>query len=90
MWCAAFLVSSPGTKENATMEPTLADREKLRRREEDSWCEETRFDRDYMERVLVKDFVDFGKSGHEYQRIDTLSTPTQSIQVEIPLPDFNM
>lgn len=72
------------------MEPTPEDREELRRLEEDLWREETRFDRDFMERVLAEDFVEFGRSGRVYQRIDTLLAPVQSIQAAIPLPNFNV
>lgn len=71
-------------------ELTAGDREELRRLEESLWREETRFDRDYMERVLAEDFFEFGRSGRTYQRSEILSLPVQPIQAIIPLPDFDV
>lgn len=70
----------------------LADKdiESIRRLEEDLWREETRFDIKYMKRLLAKDFIEFGRSGHVYDRTSVLAAPTQPINALIPLPNFNI
>jgi hypothetical protein len=72
------------------IEITAEEREELQRLEESLWREETRFDRDYMERVLAEDFFEFGRSGRTYQRGEILSLPAQPIQAVIPLPEFDV
>lgn len=72
------------------VEITAEERKQLRRLEESLWREETRFDPDYMERVLADDFFEFGRSGRTYQRSEILSVPAQPIQAVIPLPNFHV
>ncbi len=65
------------------------DREQLQRLEEELWIEETRFDFEYMDRVLAEDFIEFGRSGRTYRREDTIAVPRQPIEAVFPLPDFS-
>ncbi|MFC1952908.1 nuclear transport factor 2 family protein [Chloroflexota bacterium] len=56
--------------------------------EESLWCSKTRFNREYMEKVLSREFLEFGGSGRIYKREDTLSAPAQEIRAKLPLKDF--
>lgn len=51
--------------------------------EEALWRTETRFDPDFMERVLAADFFEFGRSGRIYQREDTLGIAPEPIDAHI-------
>lgn len=62
----------------------------LRRLEESLWREETRFDREYMDRILAPDFMEFGRSGRVWTRKDTLRTPRRKIGARLPLPKFSI
>jgi len=64
------------------------DFDKLLELEESLWRSETRFNREYMEKVLSPDFFEFGGSGRIYEREDTLSAPAQEIRATLPLKDF--
>jgi hypothetical protein len=64
------------------------DENQLRKLEESLWIAETRFDKDYMNRVLAPDFFEFGRSGRRYRREDTLSIEAQKIRSKLPLQDF--
>ncbi|MPY99162.1 MAG: DUF4440 domain-containing protein [Actinophytocola sp.] len=55
----------------------------LRHREETLWTRHTRFDRDYMERVMSEDFVEFGRSGRRYSRADCLAFPDQPLDATL-------
>jgi hypothetical protein len=66
------------------------DVEKLKELEESMWRSETRFDREYMERILSPDFFEFGRSGRIYKRKDTLAAPSQEIGARLPLKDFKV
>lgn len=71
-------------RDNQTMaECEVADREGLRRLEDSLWRPETRFDRDYMERILAADFVEFGRSGRVYSRDDILELPSRAIDARL-------
>ncbi len=65
------------------------DVEELRQLEESLWRSETRFDREYMDRVLAHDFVEFGRSSRIYQRQDTLAVPWQETMANLPLKNFD-
>lgn len=54
------------------MQPTPTDLEKLKQLEESLWIAETRFDIEYMEKILAPTFFEFGRSGRRYERNDTL------------------
>lgn len=58
--------------------------------EESLWRSETRFDDDYMNKVLAPDFFEFGRSGRIYKREDTLGVPSQEINGKLPLRDFQV
>ena len=59
--------------------------------EESLWRAETRFDHEYMERILAPDYVEFGGSGRVYQREDTLNVPpTKTIPAILPLHHFHI
>ncbi|SRR5690606_30211320 len=62
--------------------------QQLRQLEESFWIAETRFDLNYMERILSPDFFEFGCSGRIYRRADTLAIPAGAIQITLPLKDF--
>lgn len=72
------------------MEITQKDAEKLRELEESLWRAETRFDLEYMQKVLAPDFFEFGRSGRIYTREETLSAPVQDINSKFPLSDFTI
>ena len=66
------------------------DKNQLRKLEESLWMAQTRFDKDYMDRVLALDFFEFGRSGRRYRREDTLSIEAQEIRAKLPLQDFEI
>jgi hypothetical protein len=66
------------------------DRDRLRKLEESLWMAETRFDKEYMNRVLAPDFFEFGRSGHRYCREDILSAEPQEIRAKLPLENFKI
>ena len=47
------------------------------------WRAETRFDYDFMERVLADDFGEFGRSGRVYARADTLAVDGDTIDARL-------
>jgi len=67
---------------------TEAEIAELERLEESLWRAETRFDPDYMERVLAPDFCEFGRSGRVYRREDTLAVAPIPFEARFPLPEF--
>ena len=71
------------------MELNQTDYEKLRELEESLWRSKTRFDLEYMDKVLANDFFEYGRSGRIYQREDTLGAPVQEIIAKLPLRNFN-
>jgi hypothetical protein len=52
------------------------------------WQAQTRFDNDFMERVLAEDFAEFGRSGRVYARADTLAVTGETIEAH--LRDFRL
>jgi hypothetical protein len=62
----------------------------LRKLEQSLWISGTRFDLDYMEKVLAPDFMDFGRSGRTYTRRETLAVPAAEIVANLPLKDFKV
>ena len=64
------------------------DRRALRSLEESLWKEETRFDRNFMERILAQDFSEIGASGQTYRREETLAAAPQPIGAK--LSNFSM
>lgn len=61
----------------------------LKSLEETLWRAETRFNYDYMDKVLAPDFFEFGRSGRTYTRADTLNiSQPQEIKVTLPLKNF--
>lgn len=68
----------------------MEDFKKLKKLEESLWIAETRFDKDYMNRVLAEDFFEFGRSGRIYTRKEIIDFPTQEINARIPLKDFQI
>lgn len=60
--------------------------DQFRSLEESLWRTETRFDRDYLQRVLHPDFFEFGRSGRVWSRDDTLTTEPGHIDAR--LADF--
>jgi hypothetical protein len=66
------------------------DYEKLKELEESLWRAETRFDQEYMNRILAPDFFEFGRSGRVYKRDESLGAPSQEIKAKFPLKNFNV
>ena len=62
----------------------------LRELEEGLWRAETRFDPDWMRRVLHPDFLEFGRSGRVYDLEATLAAEAAPFSVELPLPGFTV
>lgn len=62
----------------------------LTRLEESMWREETRFDMEFMEKHLAKDFLEFGRSGRTYTRAQSLAVPHQETNAAIPLPSLRI
>jgi hypothetical protein len=52
------------------------------------WRAHTRFDPEFMERVLAEDFAEFGRSGRVYARADTLAVTGETIEAH--LRDFKL
>lgn len=52
------------------------------------WIPKTRFDQNYMNKVLAPDFFEFGRSGKTYSREDTLAIAPQPINAVLPLKNF--
>ncbi|MEX1112709.1 MAG: DUF4440 domain-containing protein [Candidatus Andersenbacteria bacterium] len=69
---------------------TKTEIEKLRELEESLWRPETRFNYEYMDKVLAHDFFEFGRSGRIYQREDTLGASGTQINAKLPLRDFQI
>lgn len=68
---------------------TTGEASQLRDLEESLWRSETRFNPEYMERILASDFFEFGRSGRVYQRQDTLNVPSLAvIHAKLPLNSF--
>ena len=64
--------------------------ERLKHLEESLWKDSTRFDRDYMMKILSPDFVEFGCSGRKYTREETLSVLRRAINAKLPLKDLRV
>lgn len=56
--------------------------------EESLWIPKTRFNPEYMERILAPDFFEFGRSGNVYSRSEVLSAPYSEINIKLPLKNF--
>ncbi len=70
------------------MEISQKDGDKIRELEESLWRSETRFDLEYMDKILAPDFVEFGRSGRIYKREDTLAVPKEESLKEFELQNF--
>ncbi len=66
------------------------DLERFKSLEESLWIDSTRFDSDYMMKILSPDFVEFGRSGRKYTREETLSAPRRAINAKLPLKDLRV
>jgi hypothetical protein len=62
----------------------------LKELEESLWLEETRFNNDYMQKLLAPDFFEFGRSGKIYSKKETLSHLPQKINAKLPLEKFKI
>lgn len=58
--------------------------------EESLWRSETRFNWEYLERILAPDFFEFGGSGRVYSRAEIIAAPSAEIHCELPLQDFSV
>ena len=57
--------------------------------EEGLWLE-TRFDREWMDRILHPDFTEVGMSGRTYSRNETLQTPPTKLEVGLPHDGYTL
>ncbi|HAT3869033.1 hypothetical protein SC371_03685 [Legionella pneumophila serogroup 2] len=62
----------------------------LKNFEESLWLEETRFDNQYMDKILDTSFFEYGRSGKTYARDEVMSHPAQTIGAKIPLENFKV
>ena len=62
----------------------------LKELEESLWKATTRFDNGYMNKILSKDFFEFGRSGKTYTRKQTLSASPEAIKIKFPLKNFKI
>ena len=70
---------------------TTEEASQLRGLEESLWRSETRFNPDFMERILADEFFEFGRSGRVYQRQETLDIPSQPvIDAKLPFADLSV
>ena len=72
------------------MEFSSHDKQELELLEESLWRAETRFDSEWMERVLSTDFFEFGRSGRVYGRQECLDVDCQPIDARLPLEDLRI
>jgi hypothetical protein len=69
------------------------DEEELGQLEEAMFRNETRGDREWLERHLAPDFIEFGRSGKRYPRrvlIEFEVASTIDVNAILPLPEFRM
>jgi len=64
--------------------------DELRALEESLWRPETRFDEDWMRRVLHPDFFEIGRSGRIYDLAATLAAEAAPFETVLPLPDYTV
>ena len=57
--------------------------------EEKLWKAETRFDKNWMNKVLSPNFFEIGRSGRTYTREMTIYCKPSEIPADLPLLDFN-
>lgn len=62
---------------------------KLKELEKSLWQSDTRFEFDYMNRILSPDFFEFGRSGNIYSREEILNTPPFEINA-LPLKNVRV
>lgn len=58
--------------------------------EESLWIEETRFNKEYLDKVLHKDFMEFGKSGRVYRKNDILNDLEGKIHTLFPFKNLQI
>ena len=54
------------------------------------WIEETRNNQEYMTKVLHNDFIEYGRSGKRYDKIDILSHCDLEINAVFPFPNLSV
>ncbi len=60
----------------------------LRELEEALWKEDTRFNPEFMNRILAEDFFEIGRSGRVHTRAACLAVSKQKLDAKIPLPEW--
>lgn len=68
----------------------MGDLEDLARLEESLWRATTRYDPAHLEAVLAPGFVEFGRSGHVYDREGILGTAPVEFTCTLPLPGLEV
>ena len=61
---------------------------KLKQLEEELWLAETRFNRQYMEKIFASDLFEYGRSGRIHSRAKLLSAEGEEIKARLPLEDL--
>ena len=54
------------------------------------WIEETRNNQEFLERILHKDFMEFGKSGKVFYKKDILEDTSTKINAIFPFENLNV
>ena len=54
------------------------------------WAAETRFDRAVMERTFAPDFLEFGRSGRRYTRVEMFFDPADAHAIDATLHDLEL
>jgi hypothetical protein len=62
--------------------------DELRQLEESLWVEATRWDREYVEKIFLPEFFEFGRSGKRISREQCVAMGPFAINAKIPLEDF--
>ncbi|HXV72610.1 MAG TPA: DUF952 domain-containing protein [Acidimicrobiia bacterium] len=58
--------------------------------EEGLWRDGTRFDQEWMDRMLHPEFSEVGRSGRTYTRAQAIAASSRSIESEIPLAEYRI
>ena len=72
------------------MSNTVIDIKHIQGLEESLWLAETRFARDYLNRILDAGFFEFGRSGRVWTREQCIDVPPQEINEKLPLIAFKV
>ena len=58
--------------------------------EKSLWVEETRYNKEYLDKILHKEFMEFGKSGKVFSKQDILNDTEGEINAVFPFENFQV